>query len=564
MNPKKKLSFSPLQFFIKNHLLTSTISVILTLAFLNLVVSCSYYNVKDLTTKPETIAKQLDDFNKAQSYIVIHSGEETWHLNNVVLNEEDKTLFGIAQSLTEQHIPIKPREYQKSHRYKSNQFPLNEVHLKLNTNEVPVIGSQVIIPFTDIISISVNDKNTGKSIITALMGIIGVIAVIFIIIALTKSSCPFVYVKQGGEFKFVGELYPGVLTENQQRDDYLLLPNIESINDEYAIKITNELKEIQHTDFVQLIVVEHPENSSVLIDKAGTPHMFTDIIPPNKVVVDKYITDTTTALGKDNISYLFNTDLEKLSSVREIELEFERPIHSNNANLYVVAKNSMWLDYIYGKFNEKFGSYYQEFQKDQQLSSNEKTNKWIDEQHIPLSVYLKTHNGWEFVDKISTVGPMASRDLVIPIDISDVKEDKIQIKLETGFMFWEVDYVGIDYSEQMDVQLNYINPSTAIDQNNTEVTSLLTKADKNYLTQPNVGDQVNVTFKFSSENPDLKQTVYLKNRGFYNYIRDYSGEPNFSQLKLFKDPEAFTDFSKYEYEAIIGYSDQFDLTVNNE
>ena len=564
MKPPKKLIFSPLQFFLKNHKFTNILSILLTCAFINLIVSCSYYNVKDLTTSSDTISKQLDDFNKAQSYIVIHSGENIWHLNNIVLNEEDKSLFGSAQSLTDQHIPIKPRAYQKTHRYKSNQNPLNEVHIKLNSNEVPVIGSQVIIPFTDIISISVNDKNTGKTIITALMGTIGVVAVIFIIIALTKSSCPFVYIKNGDEYKFIGELYPGVLTENQQRDDYLYLPNFESFNNEYLIKITNELKEIQYTDFVQLIVVEHPENTTVLLDKNGNPHMFTNIIPPNKVLVDNYKTETTAALGKDNISYLFNTDLEEASSVREIELEFDKPVNSNNAKLYVVAKNSMWLDYIFGKFNEQFGSYYREFQKDQQLASKEKAVNWMDEQHIPLSVYIKTQNRWELIDKINTVGPMASRDIVIPLDISEVNEDKIQIKLETGFMFWEVDYVGIDYSEQMSIQLNYMDPVLAIDQDNKNVTKLLTKVDKNYFIQPNVGDQVNVTFKFHSENPNLKQSVYLKNRGFYNYIRDYSGEPNFSKLKLFKEPEAFTDFSKYEYEAIMDYSDRFDLTLNND
>ncbi|MBT8393547.1 MAG: hypothetical protein KJN66_01735, partial [Bacteroidia bacterium] len=418
--------------------------------------------------------------------------------------------------------------------------------------------------FTDITKISVNDRNTGLTVLVVLGGIIGIAAIIVIIYALTKSSCPFVYAKSNGEYKFIGELYPGVLTANMQRDDYLSIPNIEAENNEYTIKITNELKEIQHTDFVQLIVAEHPENTNVLLDKYGMPHMFTNIIAPNNVLVDNYKTETTTALGKDNISYLFNSDLEERNSIRDIQLEFDKPKNANSAKLYVTAKNSLWLDYIYGKFNEQFGSYYQEFQKEQQSSSLKKSKTWIDEQHIPLTVYIKTNNGWEVVDKINTVGPMATRDLVIPLDISNVTEENIEIKMETGYMFWEVDYVGIDYTERMDIQLNYIEPSKAIDQDNTEVTSLLTSVDKNYFTQPNIGDEAEVTFKFKSENPKLIQTVYLKNRGFYNYIRDYSGEPNFSKLKLFKKPGAFTDFSKYEYEAIMGYSDQFDLTENNE
>ncbi len=564
MKSTKKLSFSPLRFFVRNHQFTSYLSVLLACAFLNLIVSCSYYNVKDLTTNSDIISKQLDDFNKSQSYIVIHSGDTTWHLNNIVLSEENKSISGNVQLLSNQHNPIKPRESKRIHRYKSNQTPLNEVHITLNSNEVPEIGSDIALPFSDIISISVNDKNTGQTIINAVVGTVGVIAVIFIIIALTKSSCPFVYIKNGEEYKFVGELYPGVLTANQQRDDYLFLPNIESIKNEYTIKITNELKEVQYTDFVQLIVAEHAKNETVLLDKYGNPHVFTDIISPNKVYVDNIETETTTVLGKDNISYLFNTDLQDPSSVREIELEFNKPIHSNNAKLYIVAKNSMWLDYIFGKFNEQFGSYYQEFQKDQQDATMESSMIWANEQNIPLTVYMKTNNGWEFVDRISTVGPMASRDMVVPVNVSQVAGEKLQIKLQTGFMFWEVDYVGIDYTEQIPMQLNYVKPELAMDQNNNNVTKLLSTIDTYYFVQPNVGDEVKITFKYEPQNPNLKRSVFFKNRGYYNYIRDYTGEPNFNKLKLFKEAESFTNFSKYEYEAIMDYSNRFDLTLYDE
>lgn len=563
MKSSKKSNFNPIRFFVNNPQFTSCLSVLLTCAFLNLIVSCSYYNVKDLTTNSEIISKQLDDFNKSQSYIIMHSGENTWHLNNIVLSEADKTISGNVELLSAIHTPIKPRNSKRIHRYNSSQKPLNEVHITLNTNEVPEKGSNVILPFTKIISISVNDKNTGQTIINAVIGTVGVIAVIFIIIALTKSSCPFVYIKNGEEYKFVGELYPGVLTANQQRDDYLFLPNIESDNNVYNIKITNELKEIQYTDFVQLIIAEHAENQTVLLDKYGIPHVFSEIISPHKVYVDNIKTETTTILGKDNISHLFDSDLQDPTSIREIELEFIKPMHSNNAKLYIVAKNSMWLDYIFGKFNEQFGSHYEEFQKDQQNATKEHSMNWVNEQNIPLTVYMKTDKGWEFVDRINTVGPMASRDIVIPVKIGEVEGDKLQIKLQTGFMFWEVDYVGIDYTEQDPIKLNYIMPDLAIDQNNNNVSKLLSVIDNHYFIQPNVGDKVDVTFKYDSKQPDLKRSVFLKNRGYYNYIRDYTGKANFNKLKLFKESGAFTDFSKYEYQAIMDYSDRFDLTQND-
>ncbi|WP_299162464.1 hypothetical protein [uncultured Eudoraea sp.] len=556
--------FLPFYFFRKNQKFSSFLSLFLTLSFLNLIISCSYYKVRDLTTSPETMARQIDELNESQKYVVIHSGGTIWHLENLVLSEENKTISGIAQEIDKYHIPFQPREKKKVHRYNNKQTPLNEIHFFVNNNNIPDFGTEVSIPFSEIYTISVNDKNNGRTAANIAVGTIGVIAVIGIIAALTKSSCPFIYINNGEEFVFTGELYPGILTANQQRNDYLLLPNLNEVNNEYSIKITNELKEIQYTDYVQLLEVNHPDNVKVLLDKNGKLHTFSNIISPNNVLVDHLNTNSDPVLVKDNNSYLFNSELISSSSLRNIELKFNKPQQTKNAKLVLTVKNSMWLDYVFGKFNEQFGSYYSQFQKDQQDFSKEKSTKWMNEQSIPLSVYLKTNTGWELVDRINTVGPMASRDIAVPIDISNAPGEEVFIKLETGFMFWEVDYVGIDFTENLALDINYINPNAAIDGNNNNVTKLLLGEDQNYLVQPNIGDEVIVTFKTSKPTPDIIRTVFLKNRGYYNYIRNYEGEPDFQKLRLFKQAGAFTDFSMYEYQALMDYENQFDLASNTK
>ena len=555
--------FRPLFFFINNKKVTSFLSMLLVLSFLNLIIGCSYYNVRDITTTPESVAQKVQDFNMTQKYAIVHSGADIWHLNNLIINEDNKTISGEVQSLNQLHV-LSNRD-KRVHGYnKSKNEPLNEVHFILENNMESEIGAQVIIPFSNIKYISVNDKNTGRSIANVFFGTIGVLAVIAIIIVATKSSCPFIYVKNGEEFIFTGELYPGILTANQQRDDYLLLPHLNEVNNEYSIKITNELKEIQYTDFVQLLEVNHPENVKVLLDKNGFTQTFSNINSPVNVLVDYLNIDNTPALAKDNNSYLFNSKINTTSSIRNIELEFNKPKHSEKAKLFLTVKNSMWLDYVFGKFNEQFGTYYAQFQKDQQESTKEKSNQWMKAQNIPLSVYLKTNSGWELVDTINTVGPMASRDIAIPIDVSSVLEEQVVIKLETGFMFWEVDYAGIDFTENLVLDVNYINPDEAIDGHNNNVTKLISAADQNYFVQPNIGDEVVVNFKISDSKPDVNRTFFLKNRGYYNYIRNYDGVPNFQKLRLFKEAGAFTDFSKYEYEALMDYENQFDLASNNK
>lgn len=90
--------------------------------------------------------------------------------------------------------------------------------------------------------------------------------VAFIIFLLTKSSCPFVYTLDGADYNFRGEIYGGAIAPNLERDDYMPLPGFAAVDSVFKLKITNELKERQYTDVAELLMVEHSENITVLMD----------------------------------------------------------------------------------------------------------------------------------------------------------------------------------------------------------------------------------------------------------------------------------------------------------
>ncbi|WP_157503256.1 hypothetical protein [Mangrovimonas xylaniphaga] len=537
-------------------------SLISTIAFLNLIIGCSYYNVRDIATTPDTISNEIANFSRTYNYIVIHTKGHIWHLNDFSLNEENGTISGISAPLLESHVSLKPRENKRVHRYSNDQSPFNELHFYVDYTEAPQFGTEVSFPFSDITSISVNDKNTGRTTANILGGTVAVIALVAVIVALTKSSCPFLYVKDGNEYQFAGELYPGIITPNMQCDDYLKLPDMKVTNNTYDIKVTNELKEVQHTDFLELVEISHSPDISVLMDQSGNPKTFSKLHAPKQAVVHGVKTDLDLVLEKDSRPFQFNNELDSDTSVRGVDFLFEKPkVATNQAKLYLSVKNSLWLDYVFGKFNEQFGTYYPEFQKQQQTSSKRKSLDWIEAQHIPLTIYVKTTNGWELVERLRTVGPMAYRDLAVAVDMSKVEGEQLAVRLETGFMFWEVDYIGIDYSENVDLAIEHITPYKAIDQQGRDVTETLLTADSNYLIQPNVGDEVTISFPIESNANPSKRTYFLRNRGYYNYIRQYDKEPDFQKLKLFREAEAFTDFSKYEYEALMTYEKSFDVVA---
>ncbi|MCF7567651.1 hypothetical protein L3X37_04635 [Sabulilitoribacter arenilitoris] len=526
----------------------TVISVLLSLAIINLSVSCSYFTVKNVPTTKETLVKEIKTFNETKKYVVIHSINNSWHLDNMVINEDEQNISGTITPINFEHQYQKSRESKRVHRYKQKiTKPLDEIHFYLKSARAFEFNKTVNIALSDIESISVNDKNTGRTIANIALTKVGTVFVAALLYAALKSSCPFVYIKNGEKYDFMGELYPGIITANMQVDDYLPLTSFSANTGEYVLKVTNQLKEIQHTDMLQLQVINHGKDVKVILDAKGQVQTFKNIEAPTKVILGDGSHSKTEVLKKDNVYYGFNTLKQTSDATRSVTFTFSKKEDNNKAKLYLTAKNSVWLDYIFGKFNEKFGMYYGTFQKEQQYLSADEMNKWANAQNIPLSIYLKTRHGWKLVEQIKTVGPMATRDMAVAINLDEVEGAKVQIKLETGFMFWEVDYVGMDFSDNIDLSINQISPSEAIDQNGNNVTSFLLENDKKYFTQPNMGDEVIVKFSAEKPEPGLTQTVFLKNRGYYNYIRDYKGVPDFEKLQGFREDNTFTRFSEKAY-----------------
>ncbi|MFD0976500.1 hypothetical protein [Salinimicrobium gaetbulicola] len=525
------------------------LSFILLLVFLGFS-GCSYYKVKKtpLNTPPEIQIKKLEP---EERYVIIHSGNQMMHLNEVTVDDDKKELKGKLTAINERHNLPQPQN-NKTYRYKrGSKDPLNEVHFYTSQDLNFTLGDEVSIPFSEMDSVSVNNPNTGKSVINVVGTTVAVMAVAVAIVALTKSSCPFIYVKDGREYVFQGELYPGAITPNIQRDDYLPMPRLNTADEEYIIKVTNELYEIQHTDLLQLIVLEHPEDVQVLLDKKGKPHSFSQIQAPEKATYDDLNEALPVLLEQDSKSFLFDSGSGTADGSRSLILEFAKPAGAKQAKLFLTAKNSFWLDYTFGKFNEQFGYYYNTFQKDQLEMPGEESKQWAVDQNIPLSVYLKTNDGWDLVEQVITVGPLAFRDMVVPIDLTGDMQENVVLKLETGFMFWEIDRAGIDFSENVPLKEVVLEPSFAVDENGQDVTDLLTKTDGKYLTQPEIGNEVTVIFKHERGNDNLSSTAFLKNRGYYTYIRDYKGIPNFAKLEKFREKGRFSLFSEEQYQKFI-------------
>jgi hypothetical protein len=234
-----------------------------------------------------------------------------------------------------------------------------------------------------------------------------------------------------------------------------------------------------------------------------------------------------------------------------IALKFKKEPGVQMAKLVLTLKNAYWLDLLYGELAKGFGNYYEKYLKKQSKKPAHQLQQWITDQQLPLSVSLRTKEGWKKITDVTTIGPLANRTIVVPVDLPKTDKDDIEIRLSSGFMFWELDYAALDFSADNTFSVEKLSPVVAIDETGKDVLPSLQKEDGFYLEQPQIGNAATISYKpLAIVDPLKTQTFILHTKGWYQHIRDFTNDPNVPFLKQFTKPNAFPVFGKELYKKL--------------
>lgn len=517
-------------------------ALFLALLMMFYAVSCQSFTALKVT--PSKMVKINNDSDGYKRFIV-HAGSNLYELRHLALASNQLTgTIEIAQE------PVYYYVGRKSNYSNEERNILKEVHIFLNANYSMLPLGETKIPVNSVTEIRII-KNVGSGGIAALV-LVGLVFIIAIS-ALTytppppspsTSSCPFVYVNDGENYYFQGEIFGGAIGANLCRDDYMPLPMLKSNAGQYYLTLSNELQERQYTDLAELMLVEHPEGTQVLVDQSGRAQLFKQQLSP--ISAESYNGNNLQPLleNKDQLAYSFNDEDFARNGV---ELKFDKPEGAQKANLLLNAKNSIWVDQVLDAYFRKFGNKFDTWMEKQSKRPTEDRLQSIRKGDLPLSIYLKKQGEWQLLDHLFSVGPLAARDLVVPIDLTGLSGHKIELKIETGFMFWDLDYAAVDFTPASAVSTIFIQPKLAMDQNQHNWATTLQSADQNFLPQKNTGEFTEIIYPAPPAKPGMKQTVFLHSRGYYELIRNYEGEPKVKELKRFRTPGAFSEFSRAEF-----------------
>jgi len=523
-----------------------------------LLTGChNYYKVQSFERKKATnldttgIAQKIDAPKYQQRYFILRAGSEAYHMRNLLVSEDRKSITCQLDTLAGNHMLHLTKGRGGTMRFKINKpeaAVLNEVHLYTLTDTAAKPFTTYTLSLDKVQKVEVIEKDGGRttgSYILAGMGIaIGVILIAYLIALALKSSCPFVSAYDGSEMKLQGEIYGGAIYSQLCRNDYLALQMKPDSSGRLLLQISNELKEKQFTDLAELLVVTHDKNVSVAADENGGLHSVSQPVAPLAATVGNKDVLPLIAKQDDTLSFNFDDTLAAKANSNTLNLSFEKPANKQAAKLVLRLKNSYWLDMVYGKFIQGFGRYYSTFIQKQSAAPVEKLTQWKEDQQLPLHVSVQTGNAWQTQHRLITVGPLATREIVLPLDLSDVKGKQVNVQLSAGFMFWEIDYAAIDFTDNAPMQISRLQPVKATDETGANVLSLLAKEDASYLQQPVPGNATVIEYPYTPLTDNNKtQTFILHAKGYYEHVRNYTTAPDISFLKQFKQPGALSNYS---------------------
>ena len=318
-----------------------------------MLVGCTFFKVStnEITSEQLEITKE--------DYIIVHMPMgEAYRLNHIIIDTEKNEITGVKEKIDEKHHLLKDVSNSRGNRYKPRLNPRHdELHIYAKVNEEISTG-HIKILIKHISKVEVYNKQTGVLILQYIGGAVVFVGVAFIILFLTKSSCPFIYTLDENDYNFRGEIYGGAIAQNLERDDYMPLPGFNSIDSLFKLKITNELKERQYTDVAELLMVEHANDMEVLMDSYGVPYSLKHLVSPRTAQTDlgnDYLSEIKT---HDGVAYQFFDETIQNKDFSSIDLSFISTGQTNQMKLILDLKNTIWLDHTFERFGSLMGDQY--------------------------------------------------------------------------------------------------------------------------------------------------------------------------------------------------------------
>jgi hypothetical protein len=383
--------------------------------------------------------------------------------------------------------------------------------------------------------VETKELQKGRTIGLAAAVTVGTLALIVGVAVALKQSCPFVYSWDGTRYVFDAEPYGGAISRGLEKDDFSQLEHLREQDSLYRLKVTNEVDETQFTNLTELWVVDHPAGTRVAPDLRGKLHTLAAPQAP---------LSARDAAGYDLLPWLRATDRmiweppavpDANGNLRsDIVMIFPKPAGATQVKLVANAATGLWGSYMIKKMVElrgrDVGAWYNSM--DESQSARDALFAWeVREELFALKISVEEPTGWEVRGILPGTGPFISKDRIVPLDVSRVHGDQLRIRIQPPAGFWALNSFAVDYTPDLPVSVEKIEPATATDLQGENVLPELVANDDRYLAMPNIGDTADLTFHVPPKRAGTDRTIFLRSRGYYKLHIAATGDPDTKTLQ---------------------------------
>ena len=332
-------------------------------------------------------------------------------------------------------------------------------------------------------------------------------------------SCPHVFTYDGDKYNFESETFAGAICQGLERTNIEPLKYLKSIDGEYKLVVANQSPESQHVNEIGLLSASHPSGTKIIPDARGGLHTIREEIKPTAAAAF----DNTNILElvsntDDNFfeSKIHTMDLSDDKRLRDgLVCEFEKPSNINSGKLVINGINTMLgyfaLEKLFSSRGPNKLNWYHQLNTDPQ--ERLKLFNWIKREGW-LEVSLMIDGQWVTQSWLPDFGPRKAGEKVVLLDLSQVKTDRVIIKLESATDLWRIDKVSIDYTPDEQIDITPVSMTKAVNDRQEDVTRKMIKSDAQYYsTLP--GDYAVMTFDAVDKPDKREQTILLKSAGYY-------------------------------------------------
>ncbi|MFI5152924.1 MAG: hypothetical protein ACHQET_06285 [Chitinophagales bacterium] len=521
-----------------------------------------YYKVNSTDKVSEaTVHRLITD----EKYFILHAHHIAYALSGVELKQD--TVYGHVDSLLTVHTKYLRPAAQEKNRFPGNEqlFVLMEVHLY--TNDSTSMHANIAMPLNHFNRMDVYDLDKGPTTASAVMSTVGIAAttagVIVVIAAAvsasqesptpstTVSCSPRVFVSTEKGKNLTGILFSGAFYNSLERFDYLPLGDLHALQKNLSLQIQCTPGEEQFFNELKLLRIAHIPETKVLIDRHGTAMLYqSPQAPVRALAVDRE--DSRKVIQNPDGRYYSFTNLAPDQHSSDIILDFKKPVGVSEGRFVVRARNSPWSGYLIRSFKTLYGDYYKTWAGQKDKADPKEIMQWQIGQTLPLLVSVKIGDEWKYIDYFATPGIIALRDMIMNIDFPELRDaSQIKVRLQTAYMFWDLDFAGMDFSKNPSPVIDYLPPKNIQRSDGQMQSAELNQKDNSYalLTEQ---QELNLSYELNPETRNgLQYSYFLGGSGFYHDARDFSGKPQMNELNLFLQKGGFDRYSRKKFDELM-------------